>query len=197
MIKELIFASNNVHKIEEIKAICPSNITLTSLKQAGIEVEIEEPFFTLEENAKEKCRVIQQLTNKNCFSEDTGLEIEYLNNSPGVFSARYAGIHGDSDANMAKVLKEMEGIAQRNAQFRTVISLFINDSYYYFEGICKGKISNSTNGNKGFGYDPIFIPNGYNTTFAEMEKMEKNNISHRKQAFEKLILFLSKINKNI
>jgi XTP/dITP diphosphohydrolase len=197
IIKELIFASNNKNKIEELKSICPKNFNIISLEEAGINVEIEEPFFTLEENAKEKTRVIKELTGKNCFAEDTGLEIEYLNNAPGVLSARYAGKHGDSEANMTKVLQEMEGIITRTAQFRTVISLFLENQYYYFEGICKGEIATTTNGNKGFGYDPIFIPDGYLNTFASMEKAEKNNISHRKLAFEKLILFLNEINKNI
>jgi XTP/dITP diphosphohydrolase len=194
IINELIFASNNANKIEELQSICPKNFTIISLHQAGINIEIEEPFNTLEENAKEKCRVIQQLTNKNCFSEDTGLEIAYLNNAPGVLSARYAGTHGNSEANMTKVLQEMEGIKERNARFRSVISLYLNGVFHYFEGICKGNISISTNGNKGFGYDPIFIPEGFTTTFAEMGKNEKNNISHRKLVFEKLILFLNEIN---
>jgi XTP/dITP diphosphohydrolase len=196
LIQELIFASNNAHKVEELKAICPNDFTIISLADAGIGIDIEEPYFTLEENAKEKCRVIQELTKKNCFAEDTGLEVLTLNNEPGVFSARYAGVHGDSVANMDKLLGKMEGVQDRAARFRTVICLYYAYKYHFFEGICAGTIATHKKGMGGFGYDPIFIPNGYDYTFSEMDKALKNNISHRKIAFEKLFIFLNKIDQN-
>jgi XTP/dITP diphosphohydrolase len=189
--KKLIFASNNNHKLEELKAICSENLEITGLKEAGIEIEIEEPFYSLTENAKEKCRVISELTKKDCFSEDTGLEIEALQNEPGVRSARYAGFPVNPVANMELVLTKMKGISNRKARFRTVIALYQAGNYHFFEGTCNGKIAETARGTGGFGYDPIFIPTPYEITFSEMDKSLKNNISHRKQAFDKLFLFLN------
>jgi XTP/dITP diphosphohydrolase len=191
MINELIFATNNQNKVEEIKAICPESLNIITLKEAGINIDIEEPYDTFEENAKEKCRVIYEMTGKNCFAEDSGLLIDSLNGAPGVYSARYAGTHGDHHANIVKVLQEMEGITNRAAHFKTVISLYQNGTYFLFEGICNGIITNQLFGSNGFGYDPIFIPNGFDLTFAQIDKALKNNISHRKLAFDKLSLFLS------
>lgn len=190
MIKELVFASNNRNKVEELKAICPDGFSIISLEDAGIHTEIEEPFFTLEENAREKCRFIYELTGKNCFAEDTGLEIEALNNEPGVFSARYAGEHKNNNDNINKVLANLQGIKNRKARFRTIISLVINNKYHSFEGVCNGTISQTQIGTNGFGYDSIFIPNDYHITFAEMDKLLKINISHRKNAFNNLFIFL-------
>ncbi len=190
MINELIFATNNQNKVEEIRAICPKSLNIITLKEAGIDIDIPEPYETFEENAKEKCRVIYEMTGKNCFSEDSGLLIDALNGAPGVYSARYAGSHGDHKANIAKVLGELEGVDNRAAHFKTVISLYQHETYFLFEGICNGIITKQPFGSNGFGYDPIFIPNGFSLTFAQIDNTLKNNISHRKLAFDKLSLFL-------
>ena len=171
------------------------DFNIIPLKDAGIDIDIPEPHDTLQENAAEKANTIFNLTNKNCFSEDTGLEIEALNGAPGVNSARYAGEDRDFQANIDKVLLNLEGVANRNAQFRTVICLLWEDGLkgiqtYYFEGICKGKIAIKMHGEKGFGYDPIFIPDGANKSFAEMTMDEKNKFSHRQKAVTKLFEFL-------
>ncbi len=192
MISELIFATNNNHKLAEINEICDATkLKIISLQDAGINIDIEEPYNTLHENAAEKCRVIYELTHKNCFAEDTGLEIAALNGEPGVRSARYAGSHGNSNANMDKVLAAMQGELNRKARFRTVIAFMQNATTYYFEGICNGTIAITKSGTSGFGYDPIFIPDGYTISFAELDKSIKSNISHRKLAFEKLSIFLN------
>ena len=148
--------------------------------------------ISLEANASEKSRVIHQLTQQNVFSEDTGLEVEALNGEPGVKSARYGGEGRDFQANIDKLLKNLEGSKNRKAQFRTVVSLVLNEKEYLFEGICKGQIIKEQRGGKGFGYDPIFIPDGAEKTFAEMTMEEKNNYSHRKKAIAKLTEFLGK-----
>ncbi len=191
--KNLVFASNNANKISELKAVCPPQYNIISLKDAGIIKEIEEPFFTLAENAKEKCRVIYELTGSDCFAEDTGLEVVALNGAPGVHSARYAGEERSDLNNINKLLNELKKYDDRLAQFRTIICYVKNGVYQYFEGICEGKIAELPAGNNGFGYDPVFIPNGFNATFAQMEKTEKVLISHRKRAFEKLFLYLTTI----
>ena len=188
----LIFATNNAHKVEEVKSILKGKMNVISLQEAGIDIDIPEPFDTLEENANEKARVIHKLTKTDCFSEDTGLEVEALNGAPGVRSARYAGENRSFDDNIDKLLANLEGVQNREAQFRTVICLILNGEEKVFEGICKGVIIAKRKGSEGFGYDPVFVPKGANKTFAEMSLAEKNVFSHRKIAIEKLISFLKK-----
>jgi len=188
----LIFATNNQHKVDEMRSILGDHFNIISLKEAGIDIDIPEPYDTLEANASEKSGTIHRLTNKNCFSEDTGLEVMALNGEPGVKSARYAGEGNNFDKNVDKLLMNMKGIDNRQARFRTIISLILDDKEYLFEGICNGRIIETKKGSLGFGYDPIFIPDGSEKTFAEMEMEEKNKFSHRKKAMEKLISFLKK-----
>lgn len=156
----IIFATNNEHKIKEIQSLVGSDFTIITLKEAGIDIDIPEPHDTLQENAYEKAITIEKITKQNCFSEDTGLEIEALNGEPGVKSARYAGGDRNFQANIDKVLEKLNGITNRKAQFRTVICLLWNKEVFYFEGICKGRIAETMHGGEGFGYDPIFIPEG-------------------------------------
>jgi len=186
----LIFASNNHHKIEELKAFCGQEIEIVSLKDAAIDIDIPEPHDTLEENASEKSWTIYKLTDNDCFSEDTGLEIEALNGEPGVKSARYAGEARSFKDNIEKVLNKLVNETNRNARFRAVISLIIEGKETQFEGICKGKIIDNPQGAEGFGYDPIFIPEGSNRSFAEMSIEEKNRFNHRTKAAAKLVAFL-------
>lgn len=187
----LIFATNNQHKVDEIRQVLGDNLSIITLKEAGINIDIPEPHDTLEANATEKSRTIFQLTNKNCFSEDTGLEVEALNGAPGVKSARYAGEGRSFDANIEKLLKNLATAENKNARFRTVISLLFGEKEYLFEGICTGKMIEEKKGMNGFGYDPVFIPDGSEKTFAEMDMTEKNKFSHRKKAIEKLVAFLN------
>jgi XTP/dITP diphosphohydrolase len=191
--ESIIFATNNQHKANEMKNILQDRFRIKTLKEAGIFIDIPEPFHTLEENAREKSRVIHQLTNENCFSEDTGLEVEALDGEPGVRSARYAGEDCDFKQNIAKLLEKMNGIQNRNAQFRTVISILLKGEEFQFEGVCKGLITNQETGENGFGYDAVFIPEGSDKTFAQMSMDQKSLFSHRKKATEKLIDFLKKI----
>jgi XTP/dITP diphosphohydrolase len=191
----LIFATNNEHKVSEIQSLLPSNIHVITLQQAGINIDIPEPYATLQENANTKAKTIFELTQQNCFSEDTGLEIDALQGAPGVQSARYAGEDRNFDANIQKVLVNLKNIENRNAQFRTVICLIWNEKEYYFEGVCRGKIAEQNSGNKGFGYDPIFIPGGSDKSFAEMSMSEKNTFSHRQKAVTQLFSFLQSLNK--
>lgn len=191
---ELIFATNNQNKIREVQSILNTNWKLKTLKEAGIEKDIPEPYDTLEENAHAKSKFIFDLTNENCFSEDTGLEVYALGNAPGVYSARYAGEHGNDQANIDKLLLELSAEQDRRAQFRTVISLVLDEKEYQFEGICVGKITDMARGENGFGYDPVFIPEGADKTFAEMDMVEKNKFSHRKKAVSQLLKFLSSYN---
>lgn len=193
----LIFVTNNQHKVQEVQSVLQNTIKIVSLKEAGIEKEIPEPFNTLEENAQTKSETIFKITQTNCFSEDTGLEIEALNGEPGVRSARYAGETAKFEDNVQLVLTKMLNKQNRTAQFRTVISLIWKDDRYLFEGICKGVITTSTYGEDGFGYDPIFVPHGSNKTFAQMTIDEKNLYSHRKKALDKLLLFLSQNGKEL
>jgi XTP/dITP diphosphohydrolase len=188
----LIFATNNNNKIQEIRSILHDNMQIIGLREAGIITDIPEPHPTLEENAREKSTFIFKLTNSDCFSEDTGLEVAALNGEPGVKSARYAGDENDNQKNIEKLLHKMSLVNDRAAQFRTVISLIENGIEIQFEGICKGTIIETQKGEKGFGYDSIFIPDGSDKTFAEMEMAEKNIFSHRKKATSKLIDFLNK-----
>lgn len=192
---KIIFATNNPNKVEEIKSIVSGMFNIVSLKEAGITVDIPEPHDTLEENASEKSLTIYKLTGENCFSEDTGLEVEALNGEPGVKSARYAGEAKNNSDNIEKLLQALAGIENRSARFRTVISLIINGTENKFEGICTGKIIKEPKGTMGFGYDSIFIPEGSLKTFAEMNMEEKNKFSHRKKATAKLASFLSKFGK--
>lgn len=187
---KLIFASNNQHKTEELKAFCKDRVDIISLKDAGIDIDIPEPHDTLEANASEKSRAIYKLTGTDCFSEDTGLEIEALNGEPGVKSARYAGETRSFKDNIEKVLTELAGKPNKNARFRAVISLIIDGNETQFEGICTGKIIDNPKGAEGFGYDPIFIPDGSDRSFAEMPIEEKNRFNHRAKAAAKLVAFL-------
>jgi len=189
--ESLIFATNNQHKVDEVRAVLGKKFNVLPLKEAGIDIDIPEPHDTLEENASEKSRTIFKLTGKNCFSEDTGLEVQVLNGDPGVKSARYAGEGRSFDANIDKLLKNLHEADDKAARFRTVISLILDGKEYYFEGTCDGRIISEKRGNNGFGYDPVFIPDGSELTFAEMNMEEKNKYSHRKKAMEKLISFLT------
>ena len=189
----IIFATNNEHKIKEIQSLVGSDFTIITLEQAGINIDIPEPHDTLQENAYEKAITIENITKQNCFSEDTGLEIEALNGEPGVKSARYAGGDRNFQANIDKVLEKLNGSTNRKAQFRTVICLLWNKEVFYFEGICKGTIAENMHGGEGFGYDPIFIPEGSSKSFAEMTMEEKNKFSHRQKAVTQLFTFLHSI----
>ncbi len=186
----LIFATNNQHKVEEIRSVIGDRFDIITLKEAGISIDIPEPHDTIEANASEKSKTIYELTKQNCFGEDTGLEVESLNGEPGVKSARYAGAQKSFDANIDKLLFNLNGKTNRSAQFKTVISLMLNGKEYLFKGIIKGKIIEQRRGTNGFGYDPVFIPEGSNKTFGEMELSEKNEFSHRRKATDKLIEFL-------
>jgi XTP/dITP diphosphohydrolase len=186
----LIFATNNQHKVDEIRAVLGNKFKIITLKEAGIDIDIPEPHETLEENASEKSNTIFKLTGQNCFSEDTGLEVAVLAGEPGVKSARYAGENRSFDANIEKLLHRLKGSESRSARFRTVISLFLNGKEYYFEGVCTGRVVDEKKGTNGFGYDPVFIPDGSDKTFAQMDMNEKNKFSHRKKAINKLISFL-------
>lgn len=189
---ELIFATNNKHKVAEMQLAIGNHFRLITLAEAGIRQEIPEPHDTLEANASEKSFTIHRLTGKNCFSEDTGLEVPALHGAPGVHSARYAGPEADPVLNMEKLLDALQGNPDRKAQFRTVISLIWNGTEYLFTGICPGRIAPHRAGSNGFGYDPVFIPEGSQNTFAEMDAAEKNTYSHRRKAAEALIAFLKK-----
>ena len=189
----LIFATNNRNKVAEIQSLVGANLTIIPLKEAGIEIEIPEPHDQLEANAQEKAMTIFSMTNQNCFSEDTGLEIAALGGAPGVKSARYAGENSNAQANIELVLSKMTDIENRSAQFRTVICLIWENQTYYFEGICKGQILRNMQGENGFGYDPIFVPDGASKSFANMTMEEKNQFSHRKKAVTQLFEFLGKV----
>jgi XTP/dITP diphosphohydrolase len=193
---KLIFASNNQHKIEELKTFAGNKIDIVSLKDAGIDIDIPEPHDTLEENASEKSLTIYKLTGQDCFSEDTGLEIEALNGEPGVKSARYAGEERSFNDNIEKVIYKLSSHPNKKARFRAVISLIIDGRETQFEGICYGKIIDTPQGTEGFGYDPIFIPNGSNRSFAEMPIEEKNQFNHRTKAAAKLVAFLQTMKTN-
>jgi len=188
---EIIFASNNINKIREINNVLGSSFILLSLKDINMNEDIPEDELTLEGNALYKARHIFRATGRNVFADDTGLEVEALNGRPGVHSARFAGENKDSDANIEKLLYLLKNKANRKAQFRTVIALILDQKEYLFEGTVKGKIISERRGSEGFGYDPVFIPLERTQTFAEMGIDEKNRISHRARAFNKLKLFLN------
>jgi XTP/dITP diphosphohydrolase len=188
MRREIIFASNNDNKIKELNQLLKdSEINLLGLKDINCKEELPENQETLEGNALEKASYLHQHYKTDCFADDTGLEITALGGKPGVYSARYAGLQRSAEDNMNKVLDDLKNSADRSAQFRTVIALIISEKEYFFEGIVKGNIAHSKMGNEGFGYDPVFIPEGYNKSFAEMTMEEKNKISHRAIAVGKLI----------
>jgi XTP/dITP diphosphohydrolase len=189
---KLVFATNNKHKLEEIKQALSNKYEILSLSDINFNEEIPETHETIEENASEKSFYIYNRYKIDCFADDTGLEIDALNGEPGVYSARYAGENCSFEDNMNKVLEKLEGVSNRKAQFRTIISLIINGKEYQFEGKVEGEILTKKHGTDGFGYDPIFRPNGYNETFAEMSIDLKNKISHRGLAVKKLIKFLNK-----
>ncbi|WP_289053221.1 non-canonical purine NTP diphosphatase [Carboxylicivirga marina] len=189
---ELVFATNNLNKLEEIQTLLGDKIKILSLEDINCYEEIPETGDTLEVNALQKSDYVYRKYGLNCFADDTGLEIDALNGEPGVYSARYAGIEKDAQANMNKVLQKLQGIENRRARFRTVISLIINGKEFQFEGYVNGHILHQRSGKKGFGYDPIFKPDGYDVSFAEMDMVTKNNISHRGRAIVKLIEFLRK-----
>lgn len=192
MIKKLVFATNNAHKLDEIRAILGDKIEVLSLKDINCDADIPETADTLEGNAALKAEYIYKNYGLDCFADDTGLEVEALGGAPGVYSARYAGGDGhDSEANMCKLLKELDGKQNRKAQFRTAICLIEQGEEHLFEGIVKGSIIEQKRGASGFGYDPVFMPEGYEETFAEMGNAEKNKISHRARAVEKLCEYLN------
>lgn len=190
--KQFVFATNNKHKLDEVKKIIGERIELLSLKDIHCNEEIPETADTLEGNALMKARYVYEHYHTNCFADDTGLEVEALGGAPGVYSARYAeGAGHDSEANMRKLLKEMEGIANRKAQFRTVFAVIIDGKEHLFEGIVRGEIITTRRGTSGFGYDPLFKPEGYAKTFAEMGDELKNKISHRAIASQKLCKYIT------
>ena len=189
----LIFATNNRNKVAEIQSLVGANFTIIPLKEAGIDIDIPEPHDQLEANALEKAMTIFNMTQQNCFSEDTGLEIDALDGAPGVKSARFAGENSNAQSNIDLVLSKMAGIENRTAQFRTVICLIWENQTYYFEGICNGQILSNMQGENGFGYDPIFVPDGASKSFANMTMEEKNTFSHRKKAVTQLFEFLGKL----
>jgi XTP/dITP diphosphohydrolase len=187
---KLVFATNNPNKLSELQALVPDVIEILSLKDINCNEELPETSPTLHENALQKAQYVYQNYGFNCFADDTGLEIEALGGAPGVCSARYAGEDCKSEANMKKVLKKLENVENRSAKFRTVIALIINGEENLFQGECNGEITKNKSGLEGFGYDPIFIPVGYEITFAEMSKQEKGVISHRGRAVKELVGFL-------
>lgn len=191
MKEKLVFATNNANKITEIRKILADQFEILSLRDIGFEEDIEETSDTLEGNALIKSSLIYHKFNLNCFADDTGLEVETLDGQPGIYSARYAGVENDAEKNIQKLLDNLRDKPNRNARFRTVISLILNDKEIYFEGIVNGQISKIKKGRMGFGYDPVFIPDGYKKTFAEMDLDEKNKISHRAIAIQKLINYLA------
>lgn len=193
---KLIFATNNQNKVEEIRAVLPAYFEIQTLKEAGIDIDIPEPHATLEANAKEKAITIYHMTGTACFSEDTGLEVAALNGEPGVKSARYAGEEKSFQNNIDKLLHNLKNKENKEAQFRTVICLIIEGNIEFFEGICKGQIIAEQKGHEGFGYDPIFVPDGAEKTFAEMTMEEKNQYSHRRKAVDKLVSFLNQSGQN-
>lgn len=194
MKRKLVFATNNAHKLEEVAAILGNQIELLSLKEIGCNTDIPETGTTLEENAELKSAFVYNAYRLDCFADDTGLEVDALNGAPGVYSARYATEEGhDAEANMQKLLQVMAGEQNRKAQFRTVISLILEGKKYLFEGVVRGEITTEKQGGSGFGYDPIFKPEGYEQTFAELGTELKNRMSHRAQAVAALCHFLKQV----
>jgi XTP/dITP diphosphohydrolase len=189
--QQLVFATNNRHKLDEVAAKLNGKIKLLSLDDIGCHADIAETGQSFAANASIKSRYIYNQYQLNCFGDDSGLEIEALNYEPGIYSARYAGVHGNHQANIDKVLDKLKGSDNRKARFRTVISLIWDGEEHFFEGTVDGTIRHELSGSDGFGYDPIFEPDGYDITFAQMSMDEKNSISHRGRAMDKLIAFLN------
>ncbi|WCO02972.1 non-canonical purine NTP diphosphatase [Psychroserpens ponticola] len=190
---QLVFATNNLNKLKEVQSLIPEHIKLLSLKDIGCFEDVPETQLTIEGNAIQKAEYIKEHYGYDCFADDTGLEVESLNMEPGVYSARYAGEQRDADDNMNLLLKNLEEKTNRNAQFKTVIALHLEGELETFTGICKGKITETKHGVKGFGYDPIFKAEGYDKTFAEISLEEKNSIGHRGKAVKQLVQFLSQL----
>ncbi len=190
--RELVFATNNAHKLFEVQHLLGDSFKLLSLQDINLIEEIPEDYDTLEKNALQKAWHIYNRTNRSCFADDTGLEVEALDGRPGVYSARYGGEHRNSKDNIIKLLNELQGVNNRKARFRTVIALILDGKDFLFEGIVNGKIVDSERGVDGFGYDPVFQPDGYAITFAEMAIDQKNQISHRARAVNCLVDFLRK-----
>ncbi|HKL91999.1 MAG TPA: non-canonical purine NTP diphosphatase [Bacteroidales bacterium] len=189
--KELVFASNNAHKLGEIQQLLGDRFVIKSLRDLGCTEDIPENEATLEGNAQAKARFVHEKYGCDCFADDTGLLVESLDGAPGVYSARYAGPECNSVRNIEKLLKELEGKSNRKAAFKTVISLIQGEEVYFFEGSVKGSIASACLGNDGFGYDPVFIPEGSDLSFAEMSLSEKNKISHRARAVRALVDYLN------
>jgi XTP/dITP diphosphohydrolase len=190
---KLVFATNNLHKLKEVQEMLSNSIEVLSLKDIGCFEDIEETESTLEGNAKLKADYITKKYGFDCFADDTGLEVEALDGDPGVYSARYAGEHGNAEKNMEKLLIELKNKSNRKGKFKTIIALNLTNKQYLFEGICEGEILNEKTGVKGFGYDPIFKPSNASCSFAEMNSEEKNIISHRGIAIQKLVQFLNSL----
>ena len=190
---KIIFATNNKHKLEEVQAVLGDSFHLVTPRELGITEDIPEDRATLEGNASQKAHYLYDRTGQNCFADDTGLEVRVLNGAPGVHSARYAGPGHDSKKNMELLLHDMEGRTDRRARFRTVISLILDGEEHRFEGTVEGTILEAPRGDAGFGYDPVFVPDGCSATFAEMSSEDKNAISHRGRAVAKLASFLSSL----
>ena len=187
---KIVFATNNPNKLKEIQALIPNGIEIVSLKEIGCTEDIPETGDTLEANAFQKAHYIKEYYGYDCFADDTGLEVEALNGAPGVYSARYAGAERSAEANMDKILKELQGKENRKAQFRTAIALILKGEEHLFEGKVEGYISKDKQGDEGFGYDPIFIPENEKRSFAQMSMEEKGAISHRGRAVKKLVAYL-------
>ena len=190
---EIVFATNNQNKLEEVQSLLPKGIKLLRLSDIGCYEEIPETQPTIEGNAQQKAFYIKEKYGYNCFADDTGLEVTALNGAPGVYSARYAGPEKNNENNINKLLKQLINHNDRSAQFKTVIGLYLNGTYHEFTGICEGTITLQRFGSKGFGYDSVFIAKGYNQTFAQMDSIQKNKISHRGKAINLLLQFLSKL----
>ena len=197
---EIVFATNNLHKLEEISKMLSGKYRILGLKELGISEEIPEDHDTLEENASQKAWYIYRKTGRSCFADDTGLEVDLLGGAPGVYSARYSRMGkilfpelSPAEGNIKKLLLEMKGADNRRARFRTVISLILEGLEHRFVGICEGQISEEPAGSEGFGYDPVFIPDSYSLSFAEMDLAEKNRISHRAKAVQALVQFLNRM----
>ncbi|MFC0875162.1 non-canonical purine NTP diphosphatase [Saccharicrinis sp. FJH2] len=189
---KIVFATNNQHKLTEVRALLSDNFDVVGLNEIGCFEDIPETADTLEGNALIKARYVAERYKMDCFADDTGLEVEALDNAPGVYSARYAGPQKSADDNIERLLKELGGKENRHAQFRTVVALIMHDGEQLFEGVVKGYITSERHGVEGFGYDPVFLPEGKNKTFAEMGLSEKNTISHRAKAVNKLVSYLNK-----
>ena len=190
---QLCFATNNEHKLTEIRQLVGERFTILSLNDIGHIGDIPEDFITMDENSLQKARFIYDNYDINCFADDSGLEVQVLGGEPGVFSARYAGPQKNNEHNIDKLLEGLKTFENRKAQFRCVITLVLGGNHHQFEGIVNGMITNRRAGGKGFGYDPVFIPNGFYKTFAEMSSKEKNSISHRGNAVGKLVEFLNNL----